>query len=173
MVSKWVRQTGHGTKAAGALRVTINTTNTGYKMHHPELAKRHPSILRGNKKLICVSVGGVILKFEGMVYCACQEYMIMILAKLLDHTHDANLLVDVRFTLYQTTMHTSPLALVDNGVIKLGSRIKSGGASQPTMNTTKYNGQHDSTMRLLHRNFVHVVRDHPVACAFLYRRLLN
>jgi hypothetical protein len=42
--------------------------------------------------------------------------MIMILPKLLDRTHDDNLLVDVRFYFSQTTMHMSPLALVNDGV---------------------------------------------------------
>jgi hypothetical protein len=41
------------------------------------------------------------------------------------------------------------------------------------MNTTKNNRQHDLTTRLSARNFVHVVQNHPVACAFLYHHLLN
>jgi hypothetical protein len=108
-----------------------------------------------------------------MVYCARQEHVIMILHKLLDHTHDHSLLVDIRFNFYQTTMRMSPLALVNNGVRQLGRRIKSDGALQPTMNTTKNHRQHDLTAGLLHRNFVHVVQNHPVACALLYHHLLN
>jgi hypothetical protein len=116
MVSKWVRQMGHGTRGPGALRVTMKTTNNGYKMHNLGLAESHPSVLRGNRILICISGSGVMSKFESVVCCACQEYVIMILPKLLDCAHDDNLLVDVMFTLSQTTMYTSPLALVNNGV---------------------------------------------------------
>jgi hypothetical protein len=41
------------------------------------------------------------------------------------------------------------------------------------MNTTKNDGRHGSTTRLSGRNFVHMVQDHPVACASLYHHLLN
>jgi hypothetical protein len=56
------------------------TMNNSYKMHDdPGLTKSHPYNLRGNRILICVSGGGAISKFEGMVDCTCQEYVIMIL----------------------------------------------------------------------------------------------
>jgi hypothetical protein len=99
MVSNWVRQTGYGTKDVGASQLTMMTTNNSYKMHDPGLAESCPSILRGDRILICISGGGVVSKFKGVVYCACQEYVIMILPKLFDRPHVGSLLlVDVRFT---------------------------------------------------------------------------
>ncbi len=54
------------------MQLTMTTTNgDSYKMHNPGLAKSHPSVLRGNRILICVSGGGFISKFEGVIYCAC------------------------------------------------------------------------------------------------------
>jgi hypothetical protein len=173
MVSNWVRQMGHRTKGTGALQMTIKTMNNSYMMHDLGLAKSHPSVLWEDRILICVRSSRVISKFEGVVYCACQEYMIMILPKLFDCTHDDSLLVDVRFNFSQTTMRTSPPALVNNWVRQLGHRIESDGAIQPTMNTTKNNGQHDLMTGLSRRNFFHVVWDHPVVCASLYHHLLN
>jgi hypothetical protein len=118
MVSSWVRQMGHRTKGTDALQVTMKTTNNSYnyKMHNPGSAESHPSILRGYGILICVRGGGVISKFEDVVYLACQEYRIMIPPKLLDRTHDDSLLVDVRFNISRATMRRSPLALVNDGV---------------------------------------------------------
>jgi hypothetical protein len=171
------------------------TTNNSYKMHSPGLAESHPSILRGDRILNCISGGGDISKFEGMGYCACQENVIMVIPIPFGRDHADGLLVDVRFNFSQTTVHTSPQALVNNQVRQSGGgtksdgtsqstiinnqarqsgrRTKSDGTSQSTINTMKNGGQHDLTMQLLHRNFVHVVRDHPVACASLYHHLLN
>jgi hypothetical protein len=52
----------------------MTTTNgNSYKMHNPGLAKSHPSVLQGNRILICVSDSGFISKFEGVMYCACLD----------------------------------------------------------------------------------------------------
>ena len=64
---------------------------------------------------------------------------------------------------------------VNNGVRWLGRRIKCNSASQSRMKTTNNVGQNDLMMRLLRRNFVHVVlvRDHLVACASFYHQHPN
>jgi hypothetical protein len=74
MVSNWFRQKAHKTKGMGALRLTMMTTNSNsYKMHNPGSAESHPSVLRGDRILICVNGSGFISKVEGMMYCACLD----------------------------------------------------------------------------------------------------
>jgi hypothetical protein len=74
MVSNWVRQRAHKTKGVGTLQLTMTTTNNNsYKMHNLGLAKSRPSVLRGNRILICISGSGFISKFEGVMYCACLD----------------------------------------------------------------------------------------------------
>jgi hypothetical protein len=101
MVSDRVGQMGHGTKGVGASWLTMMTTNDSYKMHNLGLAKSYPSVLRSNRILICVNGGGIVSKFEGIVYCACHEYVVTILSKMFRHAHVNGLLVDVRFTFSQ------------------------------------------------------------------------
>ncbi len=48
-------------------------------MHNPGLAESHPSVLRGNRLLICISGSGFISKFEGVMYCACLDKTINLL----------------------------------------------------------------------------------------------
>jgi hypothetical protein len=74
MVSNWVRQRAHKTKGVGALWLTMTTMdNDSYKMHYPGLAKSNPSVLQGDRILMCISGSGFISKFEGVMYCACLD----------------------------------------------------------------------------------------------------
>ncbi len=74
MFSNWVRQRAHETKGVSALQLTMTTTNgNSYKMHNSRLAESHPSVIWGNRILICVSSSGFISKCEGVMYCACLD----------------------------------------------------------------------------------------------------
>jgi hypothetical protein len=51
----------------------MTTNGNSYKMHNLGLAESHPSVLRGDRILICISGGGFISKYEGVIYCACLD----------------------------------------------------------------------------------------------------
>jgi helicase MOV-10 len=83
-----------------------------FKLHIPGLAESRPSVLKGDKILICVNnERRSNNRFEGIVHRTTQEHAIIDFPHSFSGVFIAGLRVDVRFTFSRTTLRTSHQAL--------------------------------------------------------------